>query len=30
VNEINEIAVKGCKGGTKENLPGKPGVCKEE
>ena len=29
VIEMKEIVVKGCEGGTKGELPGKPGVCKE-
>jgi len=29
VIEMDEIVVKGCEGGTKGEVPGKPGVCKE-
>lgn len=29
VIEMDEIVVKGCKGGTNGEVPGKPGVCKE-
>jgi hypothetical protein len=29
VIELDEIVVKGCEGGTKGEVPGKPGVCKE-
>ena len=29
VIEMDEIVVKGCEGGTKGEIPGKPGVCKE-
>ena len=29
VIEMEEIVVKGCDGGTKGEVPGKPGVCKE-
>jgi hypothetical protein len=27
--EADELVVKGCKGGTAGEVPGKPGVCKE-
>ncbi|VFJ13656.1 protein of unknown function [Candidatus Nitrosocosmicus franklandus] len=29
VIEMDEIVVKGCESGTKGEVPGKPGVCKE-
>ena len=29
VIEMDEIVGKGCEGGTKGEVPGKPGVCKE-
>jgi hypothetical protein len=29
VIEMDEIVVKGCEGGTRGELPGKPGICKE-
>lgn len=29
VIEMDEIVVKGCEGGTKGEVPGKPGICKE-
>ena len=29
VIEMEEIVVKGCEGGTKGEVPGKPGVCNE-
>jgi hypothetical protein len=29
VIEMDEIVVKGCEGGTKGEVSGKPGVCKE-
>ncbi|MDR4492418.1 MAG: hypothetical protein R2685_16235 [Candidatus Nitrosocosmicus sp.] len=28
--EADELVVVGCKGGTEGEVPGKPGVCKEE
>lgn len=28
--EADELVVKGCKGGTAGEVPGKPGVCKEK